>query len=112
MRPLGRCSFQFCVPPIEETRKDCTHSPLAAMRLPPDAEGVRSCEVRALPLKLWYACTELYCTVLYCTVLYCTACTAPGGHASSRPTPRGCALLRGACRASTVLVCMYCTGAM
>ncbi|XAR66697.1 hypothetical protein NMG60_11013010 [Bertholletia excelsa] len=42
--PSGAHFHQFVVPPILHFRGDCTYGDLAAMRLPPDVEGVGSCE--------------------------------------------------------------------
>ncbi|TYI48444.1 hypothetical protein E1A91_D13G248800v1 [Gossypium mustelinum] len=42
--PSGTHFHQFVVPPILPIRRDCTYGDLAAMRLPPDVEGLGSCE--------------------------------------------------------------------
>eukprot|EP00850_Spirogloea_muscicola_P018792 SM000176S03123 [mRNA] locus=s176:54048:58847:- [translate_table: standard] len=41
----GSHFHQFVVPPVVETRADCTYGKLAAMRLPPEVQGLRTCEM-------------------------------------------------------------------
>jgi hypothetical protein len=45
---------QFVVPNIIESRQDCTYGKLAAMRLPREIKGLRSCEVLVLKYLLIY----------------------------------------------------------
>ncbi len=50
---------QFVIPPIIESRLDCTYGKLAGVQLPKDIKGVRSCEVpifSILPLYLTKKC--------------------------------------------------------
>ncbi|KAK4344448.1 hypothetical protein RND71_037542 [Anisodus tanguticus] len=42
--PAGAHFHQFVVPPVLPFRSDCTYGDLAAMRLPPDVQGLGSCE--------------------------------------------------------------------
>ncbi|KAJ8528109.1 hypothetical protein K7X08_015560 [Anisodus acutangulus] len=42
--PAGAHFHQFVVPPVLPIRSDCTYGDLAAMRLPPDVQGLGSCE--------------------------------------------------------------------
>ena len=46
--PTGTHFHQFVVPPIAETRKDCSYGKLAAMQVPKDMRGMRTCEVNRL----------------------------------------------------------------
>lgn len=46
--PTGTHFHQFVVPPIAETRKDCSYGKLAAMQVPKDMRGMRTCEVKRL----------------------------------------------------------------
>lgn len=43
--PSGTHFHQFVVPPMAETRTDCTYGKLASMRLPKSIQGMRSCEM-------------------------------------------------------------------
>jgi hypothetical protein len=45
---------QFVVPNIIESRQDCTYGKLAAMHLPKEIKGLRSCEVLVLKYLLIY----------------------------------------------------------
>ncbi|RAL44137.1 hypothetical protein DM860_016383 [Cuscuta australis] len=42
--PPGTHFHQFVVPPVLPFRRDCTYGDLAAMRLPPDVQGLGTCE--------------------------------------------------------------------
>jgi hypothetical protein len=46
--PPGTHFHQFVVPNIIESRQDCTYGKLAAMHLPKEIKGLRSCEVLVL----------------------------------------------------------------
>merc|ERR1712113_616234 len=43
--PAGTYFHQFVVPPIQETRNDCSYGTLASMRLPDDFKGMHACEM-------------------------------------------------------------------
>ena len=43
--PAGTYFHQFVVPPIQETRDDCSYGTLASMRLPDDFKGMHACEM-------------------------------------------------------------------
>lgn len=53
--PPGTHFHQFVVPPMAELRPDCTYGKLAAMRLPDDIQGQRTCEM-TMPRGCVHAC--------------------------------------------------------
>ena len=53
--PSGTTFHQFVVPPIAETRPDCSYTELPAFRLPKEARGLRSCEM-TMPRGCVHAC--------------------------------------------------------
>jgi hypothetical protein len=53
--PAGAVFHQFVVPPLAQSRADCSYTDLPAFRLPPAARGFRSCEM-TMPRRCVHAC--------------------------------------------------------